>query len=225
VSFSGAGLSAESGIATFRDRDGDSLWSRYDPAELASPQGFAANPQRVYEWYGWRRSKLATATPNPAHLALASRDDLVHVTQNVDDLLERAGASSDRIHHLHGTITRDRCHGGCGYEEPVALAEPAPLRRCPDCDSWLRPAVVWFGEPLPQAVWRTAETAVREADCLIVVGTSATVYPAAGLIEWARGTGARVIVVNTEASAASEMADAELIGPAGELLPALLATA
>ena len=124
--FSGAGLSAESGIPTFRGKTDDALWSKFDPMELASVDGFDSNPERVIAWYHWRRGKLAHAQPNAAHVALAARPQLVEITQNVDDLLERAGVPASRIHHLHGTIGRDRCHAGCGYEEPVDLAHPLP---------------------------------------------------------------------------------------------------
>lgn len=151
--FSGAGLSAESGIATFRGHADDTLWSRYDPMELASPEGFAADPERVIAWYNWRRGKLAAARPNPAHVALAAHPELVEITQNVDDLLERAGVRDESVHHLHGTIGKDRCNAACGYEETVDLANAPPARACPRCAAPMRPAVVWFGEALPQSVW------------------------------------------------------------------------
>jgi NAD-dependent deacetylase len=183
--FSGAGLSAESGIATFRGNDGDALWSQFNPMELASAAGFDDNPARVIDWYNWRRGRLANARPNAAHVALAQHPRLVQITQNVDDLLERAGVPASGVLHLHGTIGRDRCNGGCGYEEAVDLGEPPPLRRCPRCGAYLRPAVVWFGEALPPVVWQEAQQLCTALDCLVVVGTSATVYPAAGLIEQA----------------------------------------
>jgi NAD-dependent deacetylase len=218
VSFSGAGLSAESGVSTFRDPDG--LWARYDPTRLASPQGFAEDPQLVISWYGDRRRRLAAAAPNRAHEALAARRDIVHVTQNVDDLLERAGARD--VIHLHGTIAADRCHAGCGHREPIDLADPPPLRPCPSCGGRLRPDVVWFGEPLPAGAWADAQRACRAADVLLVIGTSAVVYPAAGLIGLARSGGAKIVVVNTEPSEASGLADVELLGRAGEIVPSLL---
>jgi NAD-dependent deacetylase len=218
VSFSGAGLSAESGVGTFRDAGG--LWAKYDPTKLASPQGFAHDPQLVISWYAERRRKMAAARPNPAHAALAARPDLVHVTQNVDDLLERAGARA--VIHLHGTIGIDRCHRGCGYRETIDLADPPPLRACPECGDRMRPDVVWFGEPLPADAWEAAERACRESEALLVIGTSAVVYPAAGLIGLARSSGSRIIIVNTEPSDASRLADVELLGKAGEIVPKLL---
>jgi NAD-dependent deacetylase len=219
VVFSGAGLSAESGIATFRDTETDALWSRFDPMELASPEGFAANPERVAEWYQWRRRKLADAMPNPAHVALAAQPGLIHVTQNVDDLAERAGAREQNMLHVHGTITRDHCHAVCGYEEAIDLRDPPGLRHCPDCGSYLRPSVVWFGEGMPPTVWPEAEAACRRADCLLVIGTSATVYPAAALIDAVHRNRGRIIVVNTNRSDTSRIATVELIGPAGAIVP------
>jgi len=219
VTFSGAGLSAESGVPTFRDaREG--LWARYDPMVLASPRGFAADPALVTDWYAWRRRAVAAAEPNPAHRAMARRDDVVHVTQNVDDLLHRAGART--VIQLHGRLGHDRCDARCGYESPIDLADPPGLRDCPACGARLRPDVVWFGETLSPAVWSAAERACGDCDALLVVGTSAVVYPAAGLIAIARASGAAVVVVNTEPSGASDLADVELLGQAGEIVPRLL---
>lgn len=220
VSFSGAGLSAESGVPTFRDAATGGLWSAFDPMRLASPEGFAAEPDLVLAWYAWRRQAVARAEPNAAHRALAARRDVRHVTQNVDDLLERAGARD--VLHLHGTIGDDRCHGGCGHREPVDCgAEPAQ-RPCPRCGAPLRPAVVWFGEALPGDVWRAAETACRDADLLLVIGTSAVVHPAAGLIDVAGAAGARIVVVNPDASAADGVADLVVRGRAGDVVPGML---
>jgi NAD-dependent deacetylase len=219
--FSGAGLSAESGIATFRDTETDALWSRFDPTELASPTGFERNPQRVIDWYRWRRTKLAQVQPNPAHTALGRQPDLVHITQNVDDLSERAGGRVENILHLHGTITKDHCHARCGHEESIDLADPPALRRCPQCASYMRPSVVWFGEGLPEGVWNRSVSVCRRVGCLIVIGTSATVYPAAGLIDIVYANRGAIIVVNTNPSEGSQLATVELIGPAGQVVPAL----
>jgi NAD-dependent deacetylase len=217
--FSGAGLSAESGVPTFRDAAEDALWRRYDPMRLASPEGFAADPMTVIDWYAWRRRAVAAAEPNAAHRALAGRTDIAQVTQNVDDLLERAGAQV--VTHLHGTITRDRCHAGCGHSERIDLAAPPALRACPRCGAPLRPAVVWFGEALQtEDLQRAVERC--QCDVLLVVGTSATVHPAAGLIDVARSAGAEIVIVNTAPSEASDRADLELLGPAGAILPAIL---
>lgn len=222
VSFSGAGLSAESGVATFRDKATGGLWAKHDPMRLASPEGFRADPNLVIEWYAMRRRAVAQAQPNAAHYALAKRNGMVHVTQNVDDLLERAGAPGDAVVHLHGLIGRDRCHGLCGFDEPIDLANPPGLRVCPECGAPVRPGVVWFGESLPTEAWLKAEYACSQCDVLLVIGTSAAVYPAAGLISVARSAGAKVIVINTQPSGASELADVELIGPAGAFVPAVL---
>jgi len=225
VTFSGAGLSAESGIATFRqknDNNEDALWSQFDPMELASQQGFSANPEMVIDWYSARRRTLSQAKPNPAHIAL-SGSGAVHITQNVDNLLESAGADSANVLHLHGSLLSDHCNGECGFTETIDLANPKALRKCPNCDTslnnYLRPSVVWFGESLPDAVMQRAVDEVAGADVLLVVGTSAAVYPAAGLIPIASQGGAFVIVVNTETSDA--ICDIELLGKAGELLPKL----
>ncbi|HWB20013.1 MAG TPA: NAD-dependent deacylase [Phycisphaerales bacterium] len=221
VTFSGAGLSAESGLSTFRDR-ATGLWAKYDPMKLASVDGFASDPELVVNWYNMRRKVLAEAQPNAAHRVLASRADLVHITQNVDNLLERAGA--ENVFHLHGTIWRDRCHGGCGHAEDIDLTNPPARRECLKCGAPMRPAVVWFGEPLPQDVWARAEQAIRTCDLLLVIGTSAVVYPAAGLIPLAKSHGATVIIINTEASQTAS-ADVELLGKVGVILPALFADA
>jgi len=222
TSFSGAGLSAESGVPTFRDAATGGLWTKHDPMRLASPEGFLADPGLVTAWYAERRRFVARARPNAAHRALAARTEMVHVTQNVDDLLHRAGAVAANVLQLHGTIARDRCHGACGFEEAVILADPPALRECPNCHQPLRPSVVWFGESLPPDIWMRAERACAECDVLLVIGTSAEVYPAAGLIGLARASGAGIIVVNTQSSGASRLADVELIGTAGEIVPRLL---
>jgi NAD-dependent deacetylase len=222
ATFSGAGLSAESGLATFRDPETDALWTRFRPADLASIDGFEENPKRVSDWYRWRRSQYAKVTPNPAHLALAGQENLTHITPNVDNLLEQAGATRSKVLHLHGTITRDHCHAACGYEEEINMQNPPVLRRCPNCKAYMRPSVVWFGERLPPDVWVSAEAVCRRADCLIVVGTSATVTPAANLIEVVSGQGGHIIVINTKSDETRRAHTTKLIGPAGELLPVLL---
>ena len=227
AAFSGAGLSAESGLATFRDPDPDSgsdaLWSRFDPTELASATAFEQNPERVIDWYDWRRGKCAAVSPNPAHRALAAQQGMIQITQNVDHLLELAGAEPGRVYHLHGSLLYDRCHDRhCGHREAVDLASPRGLRACPRCGAPMRPAVVWFGESLPGDTWKAAERLCAALDCLLVVGTSATVYPAAGLIALAREQGARIVVVDPNAGAASDAADLHLAKPAALVLPALL---
>lgn len=221
VSFSGAGLSAESGIATFRDKtDEDALWSKFDPMRLASQEGFASDPAMVIDWYNYRRSTLATAIPNDAHRVLASLKGWMHITQNVDHLLEVAGAEGEHVLHLHGTLTEDHCNGGCGYSERVNLESAMPLRKC-QCGQYMRPSVVWFGESLPVHIMQMALAETEKADLMLVVGTSAQVYPAAGLIDIAKINGADVIVVNTESSDVKEDGVIELVGLAGEILPKL----
>lgn len=223
AAFSGAGLSAESGLPTFRDPQTDALWSRFDPMELASVDAFEANPGRVIGWYNWRRSRYASVQPNAAHLALAAQPRMIQITQNVDHLLEQAGVAPEQVYHLHGSIWRDRCHNpGCEHIESIDVENPQALRSCPVCGDRMRPAVVWFGENLPQATWNRAQQLCMALDCLLVVGTSATVYPAAGLIELARRHHSAVIVVDPNPGAAGDIADVYLAGAAGEVLPALL---
>ncbi len=219
VSFSGAGLSAESGLSTFRDAK-EGIWAQYDPMTLASHEGFEADANLVIDWYAWRRRVLADAEPNPAHRALAGRSDVVHVTQNVDNLLARAGA--ERVIQVHGRLDTDRCDARCGFEEVIDLTEPPALRECPRCGERVRPDVVWFGEALPADVWASAERACAECDALLVIGTSAVVYPAAGLIGLAKAHGASIVIVNLEPSGASGLADVELLGPAGDIVPQIL---
>ena len=218
--FSGAGLSAPSGVGTFRDPVGG-WWTKHDPMRLASPQGFAEDPDLVMDWYAARRSQIGSADPNPAHRILATREDIVQVTQNTDDLLVRAGC--DSVIQVHGDIGADRCHGECGHIERIDLTDPPGRRPCPCGRAELRPDVIWFGEALDPDVWQRAEAACSNCDVLLVVGTDASVYPAAGLITLARRHGARIVVVNMNPSRASGIADVELIGSAAELLPALLA--
>lgn len=214
VSFSGAGLSAESGIATFRDPDG--VWKKIDPTVYASAQGFRAHPTKVIEWYADRRRTLASTTPNAAHLALARTNWKAHITQNVDNLLERAGAHN--IIHLHGRLDSDRCNANCGFSTQVDLTDPPGEETCPTCGAALRPSVVWFGEMLPPPAWAAAESAIRSADVVVVIGTSGEVWPAASLIDEASA----VITVNTQPSGTGRRSAVELIGPAGTIVPRLV---
>ena len=222
---SGAGMSAESGVPTFRDAQ-TGLWSRFDPMQLASPEGFRADPPLVWRWYAWRRELVARAKPNAGHLALAQAAErfeaLKIVTQNVDGLHQ--GAGSRDVIEIHGNILRSRCLDECGvrYEVPQELPAGEPPR-CPGCGGWLRPDVVWFGEPLDPARLRAAEQAVTGAEALLVVGTSGLVYPAAGLPAQARRAGVRVIVVNPQPTEIDSVADLVVDGAAGVALPALLA--
>ncbi len=217
----GAGISAESGIPTFRGSGG--LWRQFRPEELATPEAFARDPVLVWQWYDWRRSLIARAEPNPGHLALAElerrTDIFTLITQNVDGLHDRAG--SRKIVKVHGDIWQVRCTL-CGLErrdERVPIGEIPP--RC-TCGGVLRPGVVWFGEPLPGEAWRLAEAAARSAGVFLVVGTSAAVYPAAGLAWLARSAGAKVIEINLDETSLSGAADCSLRGKSGELLPQLI---
>jgi len=222
AALTGAGISAESGIATFRDAQ-TGLWARFDPRELATPSAFARNPQRVWDWYAWRRERVASAEPNPGHRALAALErrfpEFVLITQNVDGLHQRAG--SRNMVELHGNIARVKCsREGTVVARWDACGEGVP--RCPRCGAYLRPDVVWFEEMLPEDALATAEDAARRCEVLLVVGTSAEVYPAAALPESARACGAIVVEVNPEATPLSERAHHVLRGPAGVVLPALV---
>ncbi len=221
VSFSGAGLSAESGIATFRDKNDNALWSKFNPAELASQDGFKANPELVIDWYNARRQTAAAAQPNAAHTTLGARKGWIHITQNVDTLLEAGGVSPENVLHLHGTLDEDHCNNQCGYSSKVNMLAPEGLKHCPRCDAYLRPSVVWFGEQLPENVFNQALHAVQQCDLLLVVGTSAQVMPAAGLIDIARENGAHIIVVNKENTPKTHSEDTVLIGSAATVLPQL----
>jgi len=221
---SGAGVSAESGVPTFRDAQ-TGLWARYDPGHLASPEGFADDPGLVWRWYMERLRGVEAARPNPGHRAVAALQDRAELhlfTQNVDDLHERAGSRT--VHHLHGSIARYRCQR-CG--EPYALTpadreaeQPPP---CPRCPGLVRPDVVWFGEMLPSEVLERAWTAARACEAMLVVGTSGLVYPAAQLPYMAHNAGRAVIDVNPEPGPISRLADVFLRGASGEVLPRLIA--
>ena len=217
----GAGISAESGIPTFRGPDG--LWRNFKPEELATPEAFARDPKLVWEWYNWRRELIAPALPNAAHKALVQLEiktrNYTLITQNVDGLHDRAG--SGRTLKLHGDIWRLRCTE-CGANWPDRRV---PLPKIPphcQCGGLARPGVVWFGEPLPDGMMKEAEHAVSEASVFLVIGTSANVYPAAGLIPYTKQGRAKVIEINTDDTPYTELVDCALRGPAGELLPKLI---
>lgn len=217
----GAGISAESGVPTFRGSGG--LWKTYRPEELATPEAFQRDPRLVWDWYLWRRSKIREAQPNAGHAALVRLEDrcsrFTLITQNVDGLHDRAG--SRNILPVHGDIWTIRCTA-CGSERRDLRPEfPEVPPRC-ECRGLLRPGVVWFGEDLPLVTWRKSEEAVREAEVFLVIGTSAQVYPAAGLIALAKSAGARVIEINPDETPYSSRVDRSLRGPAGILLPQLV---
>jgi NAD-dependent deacetylase len=216
----GSGISAESGIPTFRDAQ-TGLWETFSPEELATPEAFEANPTLVWRWYAWRRELIAKARPNPAHLVLARIQarlpDLTLLTQNVDGLHQRAG-SRDVVEY-HGNILRTRCsRHGCLPDVPPGQGEP-PL--CPACYAPLRPDVVWFGETIPAYAQLKAVEASEDCDLFMAIGTSAMVYPAASLAELAKARGASFIEINTQVTPLSPLADFRLQGPAAEILPEL----
>jgi NAD-dependent deacetylase len=226
VALTGAGISAESGVPTFRDAL-HGLWAKFDPRELATPTAFARHPKLVWDWYAARREALAGVAPNPGHVALARMDALVPdfllATQNVDGLHARAG--SRRLVELHGNIARVRCsreHGVVAAWDPPGDESPP---RCPRCGAFLRPDVVWFEEALPEDALARAEAAARRAEVMLVIGTSAEVWPAAGLAHTAKAAGARLVEVNPEATPLSGLADDLLRAPSGIALPALVAAA
>ncbi len=222
---SGAGMSAESGVPTFRDAQ-TGLWSRFDPMQLASEAGFRADPSLVWRWYASRRDAVARALPNRGHRALAEAEQpgrrITVITQNVDGLHRRAG--STEVIELHGSITRTTCLSHCSYsEDDPARLPPGEPPHCPRCGDWLRPGVVWFGEMLDPAHLAASERAAMESDVLLVVGTSGMVYPAAGLPLAARRAGATVIIVNPAPSEIDECAHWVLRGTAATIVPRLLA--
>ena len=220
----GAGASAESGIATFRDPDG--LWEQFEPQELANVEAFLDNPALVQGWYAHRQAIASEAAPNPAHEALAQLeayiDTFALITQNVDNLHQRAG--SERVIELHGNITRTYCidcERPATEDELDALADGEPAQ-CPNCGGFIRPDVVWFGEMLPQDALRNAQDAATQADIFLSVGTSAVVQPAAGLPVTAKQHGAYLVEVNVDETAITGYADEVLRGKAGTVLPPLV---
>ena len=227
----GAGISAESGVPTFRGAEG--LWRSFRAEELATPAAFARDPQLVWDWYRWRRQTIAGVSPNPGHLALVRLQrrlpGFALVTQNVDGLHRRAGSLS--VIELHGNIWRARCTReparvfdeapASGAEAPLRWSERGELPSCPSCGAMLRPDVVWFGEPLDAAIIEKATEAVRACDVLLIVGTSGIVYPAAALPDAARRAGAPIVEINVAETPLTAIANFVLRGPSGSVLPAL----
>ena len=218
----GAGVSAESGIPTFRDAQ-TGLWARYNPHELATPDAFLRNPRLVWEWYAYRRSLAEAAAPNPAHTALAALEqrfaDFTLITQNVDGLHRRAG--SQNVVELHGNITRTKCFDEDSIVERWPTTDEVPPR-CPHCGGRLRPDVVWFGEALPVEAWDLARAAAQRCQVFLSIGTSGVVRPAADLPFYARQRGAYVAEINLVAGEPNGVFDEQLVGPAGQLLLQLL---
>jgi len=217
----GAGISAESGVPTFREAQ-TGLWAKYEPSELATPQAFRRNPGLVWEWYGWRRGLVANAGPNPGHLALVQLEQRVPqftlITQNVDSLHHRAG--SQTVIELHGNITRTICSTERVVIDTWPETDDLPPR-CPRCNSYLRPDVVWFGESLPQQALATAFAAAEQCDLFLSIGTSALVQPAASLPVMALERGAVVVEINPDSTPLTPHVTYALPGQAGQILPAL----
>lgn len=236
VVLTGAGVSAESGVPTFRGAGG--LWKQFRPEDLATPIAFGRDPRLVWEWYATRRETLGRCRPNAAHLALArwmlARPGVTLVSQNVDNLHERAAhdAAGDAETarraepiRLHGSLFHDRCTR-CAFRaegHAVDATSVETLPHCPKCGGLLRPDVVWFGEMLPLRAVEAAFGAAGEAEACLVIGTTGAVYPAAGVVHTAKAAGATVIVVDPGQTEYEDVADIRLVGPAGELVPRLVA--
>lgn len=219
VALTGAGISAESGLATFRDAQ-TGLWSKFKPEELATAEAFRRNPKLVSEWYAWRRGQALKAEPNAGHRALVEMEkrapEFLLVTQNVDGLHARAG--SKRLIELHGSIHRFRC-----FENNCATNQfDIEHGRCRSCGGNLRPDVVWFGEMLPVAAIEAATNTAETCDVFFSIGTSSVVYPAADLWRRAKDCGAIVIEINKDPTPLSPLADHSFLGKAGQILPELV---
>lgn len=230
VVFTGAGVSAESGVPTFRDKQ-TGIWERFDPMQLATPAAYEKDPSLVWGWYEWRREAVSRAVPNPAHRAIAAMAAIVPeftlVTQNVDDLHERAGSAA--VLHLHGRLARPHC-AVCRQPHAFTDGSPAPASdgqridppHCLACGGRIRPGVVWFGEELPVPEWRAAVVAAGRCDAFLCVGTSSLVQPAASLTAMAARAGAMTIQVNVSPTEIDDLVTHSLRGAAGLALPALV---
>ena len=218
----GAGISADSGVPTFRGIDG--LWRNFRAEDLATPDAFERDPQLVWEWYNWRMELIATKQPNPAHIALVElerrmRETFWLITQNVDGLHRTAG--SQRLSEIHGNIWKVRCPG-CGVISDNREVPLPILPTCRLCQALLRPHIVWFGESLWEEDLRRCDQAIQGCDLFLVIGTSGVVYPAAGFASAAKNVGALVIEINLESTPQSELVDLSLQGRAKDLVPLLL---
>ena len=225
TALTGAGVSAASGVPTFRGAGG--LWKNFRAEDLATPEAFARDPKLVWEWYDWRRQKIADAKPNTAHDVLArwtrERPGFTLITQNVDGLHERAGA--ERLIRLHGSIWHLRCWNTCDGGRADWKDDRVPLpdvpARCPHCSALARPGVVWFGETLDPTILDAATSAAATCDVFLSVGTSSVVYPAAGLVHHAKRNGAVTIEINPDATDATGPVDIAIRGAAEEVLVGL----
>jgi NAD-dependent deacetylase len=222
TAFTGAGVSAESGVPTFRGPDG--IWAKFKPEELASMNAFMENPGLVWEWYAHRKRIMAAVRPNAGHEALAKMEHLFQhfaiITQNIDNLHRRAGSST--VHELHGNIERNYCmECGATCSDAFVLGQRG-VPKCAKCGGRVRPDVVWFGEMLPEAEWRASVRAAESAEVFLSIGTSAVVYPAASLPLLAKQRGAFLVEINPEPTPLTTQTDEFLQGPSGIVLPALV---
>lgn len=224
VILTGAGVSRESGLDTFRDAGG--YWSRYNPYELASPQGFSSNPLLVWQWYQARKNRAAEVAPNPGHYSLAEIEshfpEYYLFTQNVDRLHKRAG--SKRVFELHGTIFESHCFNcGLSYEEDFIIGDSIEtIPRCQKCNDLIRPSVVWFGESLPYDILSMAYEKSQSCDLFFTIGTSSEVYPAADLPHQAKNNGAYVVEVNPNETSFTRYSNLSFRENSGEILPQIL---
>lgn len=222
VVLTGAGISAESGVPTFRGKEG--LWGKFKPEELATMDAFMANPEIVWEWYNWRRDLMGKVQPNPGHFAIAEmerlKDNFTLVTQNVDGLHKMAGA--EKILELHGNIYRNKCSSCNRIHEEELEIDPDNIPICDHCGGKLRPDVVWFGEMLDRVIIETAFRVSEQAELFFSVGTSAIVHPAASLPMAAKQRGAILVEINPEETPLSYMADFSIRAKSGEFLPELI---
>jgi NAD-dependent deacetylase len=220
VFFSGAGISAESGIPTFRGKDG--IWNKFRPEELANFNAFIRNPQLVWEWYNYRKSIVHQSKPNAGHYAIVEIEkyfeNVIVITQNVDNLHRRAGSKT--IYELHGNIEKNFCVK-CRkrYDDDLEFKDGVP--KC-SCGGLIRPDIVWFGEFLPADQFQSSEKAARNCDIFFIVGTSAVVYPAASLVQFAKSNRAFLVEVNIEETEVSSIADVSLFGESGKVLPQIV---
>ena len=223
VFFTGAGISAESGVPTFRGKEG--LWKKFKPQELANFDAFIRNPDLVWEWYQYRRKIVEKANPNPGHLAIVEMEkyfeDVSVITQNVDNLHNRAG--SKNVYELHGNIERNYCIDCEAIYNTTELEISGKAPRCKKCGGLIRPDIVWFGESIPQSIFSVAEFKAKNSDICFVIGTSAIIYPAASIPRLAKENGAYLVEINIEPTEISHFVDYSLIGKSGEILPEILA--
>jgi NAD-dependent deacetylase len=222
VFFTGAGISAESGIPTFRGKDG--IWNKLKPEELASFDAFMRNPEMVWEWYQYRRKIISETQPNPGHLTIAEFskhfENVSVITQNVDNLHRRAGSKD--VYELHGNIEINYCIE-CGepYNDPIDYSNKE-LIKCGSCGGYIRPGVVWYGEMLPQKIFAQSGRIASQCDMCFIVGTSAVVYPAASIPLSAKQGGAFLVEINTDKTDISNIVDYSMMGKSGEILPVIL---